>query len=72
MTGPSPDRIPAAALRVKFDQILPHLDERRRRLWYEADVIVMAMDAVAVAPVGQQIDGTVRVDVKEGVPPAAR
>ncbi len=35
----------------------PSPDERCRQLWYEADVIVMAMDAVAVARSGSRSMG---------------
>ncbi|GCE44684.1 mobile element protein [Rhodococcus wratislaviensis] len=42
------DCLSAAELRVKFDQILPHLDERRRRLYLASEAIAMGHGGVTV------------------------
>jgi hypothetical protein len=38
----------ATELRVKFDQILPHLDERRRRLYLASEAIAMGHGGITV------------------------
>nr|AIU93926.1 hypothetical protein LRS1606.492 [Rhodococcus sp. NS1] len=38
----------AAELRVKFDQILPHLDERRRRLYLASEAITLGHGGITV------------------------
>jgi hypothetical protein len=43
-----PVRPPVTALRVKFDRILPHLDERRRRLYLASEAAAIGHGGIAL------------------------
>jgi hypothetical protein len=48
MTAPPKDRVPVAELRAKFEQILPHLDERCRRLYLAGEAAVLGHGGIAL------------------------
>jgi hypothetical protein len=47
MTACLPGRLVAQALRAKFDQILPHFDERRRRLYLAGEATAIGRGGIA-------------------------
>lgn len=52
MALPSQHRISAAPLKAKFDRILPHLDERRRRLYLASEAAALGHGGItAVAAI---------------------
>ncbi|MBB4938184.1 hypothetical protein FHR32_002489 [Streptosporangium album] len=48
MTASSKEDVPAAELRAKFEQILPHLDERCRRLYLASEAAVLGHGGIAL------------------------
>lgn len=48
MTVPSQVRVPAAELQCKFEQVLPHLDERRRRLYLASEAVSLGHGGIAL------------------------
>ncbi|MFG2199471.1 ISAzo13 family transposase [Kitasatospora sp. NPDC048715] len=70
-----PVRPPVTALRAKFDRILPHLDERRRRLYLASEAAAIGHGGIAlVAAASGAGVSTISRGVTElaGNPPAAR
>src|SRR5262245_17039409 len=64
MTAPSPDHVPAAALRAKFDQILPHLDERRRRLYLASEAAALGHGGITLVAAAS---GTSTATITRGI-----
>ena len=50
MTTCPPGRLAARGLRAKFDQILPHFDERRRRLYLASEATAIGRGGIIVSP----------------------
>ncbi|GGZ21007.1 hypothetical protein GCM10010365_46710 [Streptomyces poonensis] len=66
MTVPSQVRVPAAVLQYKFEQILPHLDERRRRLYLASEAISLGHGGIAlVADVSRTSTATISRGITE-------
>lgn len=59
-----PVRPPVAALRAKFDRILPHLDERRRRLYLASEAAAIGHGGIALVAAAS---GTSASTVSRGV-----
>ncbi len=59
-----PLRPPIAALRAKFDRILPHLDERRRRLYLASEAAAIGHGGIALVAAAS---GTSSATVARGV-----
>lgn len=58
------DRVAARALRAKFEQILPHFDERRRRLYLASEATSIG---AALSKAGVTASGVVAVEPAERV-----
>lgn len=60
------DRVAARALRAKFDQILPHFDERRRRLYLASEATSIGHGGIArVATASGTSTGTIARGIAE-------
>lgn len=59
-----PVRPPVAALRAKFDRILPHLGERRRRLYLASEAAAIGHGGIALVAAAS---GTSASTVSRGV-----
>lgn len=66
MTVPLQVRRRAAGLQCKFEQILPHLDERRRRLYLASEAVSLGHGGIAlVAAVSRTSAATVARGITE-------
>lgn len=48
VTVPSQVRFPAAELQCRFEQVLPHLDERRRRLYLASEAVSLGHGGITL------------------------
>ncbi len=66
MTPPPQHHIPTAPLKAKFDRILPHLDERRRRLYLASEAAALGHGGItAVAAVSGTSTATIARGIAE-------
>ncbi|QCX82594.1 Rhodopirellula transposase (plasmid) [Streptomyces sp. YIM 121038] len=64
MTTPPHHHTPTTALQAKFDQVLPHLDERRRRLYLASEAVALGHGGITTVAA---VSGTSAATIARGI-----